>query len=61
LKARSGKTPKFGLLYNSSFIGKAGAKDKGKISRYLANKLACSTRIDFFSENRGTTYGDAFK
>jgi nucleolar protein 56 len=49
LKTR-GKTPKYGLLYHSSFIGKAQAKNKGKISRYLANKLAMTSRIDFFSE-----------
>lgn len=50
LKLRGkGKTPKYGLLYHSSFIGKAGAKNKGKISRYLANKLAMCSRIDFFS------------
>jgi nucleolar protein 56 len=48
LKTR-GKTPKYGLLYHSSFIGKAGIKNKGKISRYLANKLAMCSRIDYFS------------
>ena len=48
LKTR-GKTPKYGLLYHSSFIGKAQLKNKGKISRYLANKLAMTSRIDFFS------------
>ena len=48
LKTR-GKTPKYGLLYHSSYIGKAQLKNKGKISRYLANKLAMCSRIDFFS------------
>jgi nucleolar protein 56 len=48
LKTR-GKTPKYGLLYHSSFIGKAPTKSKGKISRYLANKIAMCSRIDFFS------------
>jgi nucleolar protein 56 len=48
LKTR-GKTPKYGLLYHSSFIGKAKLKNKGKISRYLANKLAMCSRIDYFS------------
>jgi RNA processing factor Prp31 len=36
-------------LYHSSYIGKAQLKNKGKISRYLANKLAMTSRIDFFS------------
>lgn len=41
-----GNTPKYGLLYHSSFISRAQAKDKGKISRYLANKCAIAARID---------------
>jgi len=61
LKARSGKTPKYGLLYYSNYIGKSAAKNKGKISRYLANKLAQSSKLDFFSENREGHYGDEFK
>ena len=56
-----GKTPKYGLLYHSSFIGKAIQKNKGKISRHLANKIAQSSRIDFFSDNRGSDYGEEFK
>jgi nucleolar protein 56 len=44
-----GKTPKYGLLYHTTFIGKASLKNKGKISRYLANKLAVCSRIDYFS------------
>ena len=60
LKTRS-KTPKYGLLYNSSFIGKAKAKNKGKISRYLANKLAMCSRIDYFSNDRFDDYGTELK
>lgn len=40
------KTPKYGLLYNTSFIGRAMGKNKGKISRYLANKCAMAARLD---------------
>lgn len=61
LKARSGKTPKYGLLYYSNFIGKSLPKNKGKISRFLANKLAQSSRLDFFSTNRDGLYGEEFK
>lgn len=50
LKTR-GKTPKYGLIFNSSFIGRAGQKNKGRISRYLANKCAIAARIDSFAEN----------
>ena len=42
------KTPKYGLLYNTTFIGRALGKNKGKISRYLANKCAMAARLDYF-------------
>lgn len=42
------KTPKYGLLYNTTFIGRAIGKNKGKISRYLANKCAMAARLDNF-------------
>lgn len=42
------KTPKYGLLYNTSFIGRANGKHKGKVSRYLANKCAMAARLDNF-------------
>lgn len=53
LKTR-GKTPKYGLIFNSSFIGRAGQKNKGRISRYLANKCAIAARIDSFTEGTQT-------
>ena len=53
-----GKTPKYGLIFNSTFIGRAGQKNKGRISRYLANKCAIASRIDSFSES--TTQNSAF-
>jgi len=56
-----GKTPKYGLLYHSPFIGKAQAKNKGKISRYLANKIAMCSRIDYFSNERNDDYGVELK
>jgi len=43
-----GNTPKYGLLYHSSFISRAATKDKGKISRYVANKCSLAARIDQF-------------
>ena len=50
LKKR-GSTPKYGLLFNSSFITRAGARNKGQISRMLANKCALSARLDNFLVN----------
>ncbi|PVU99749.1 hypothetical protein BB560_005459 [Smittium megazygosporum] len=56
-----GNTPKYGLIYNSSFIGKAGSKNKGRISRYLANKATIASRIDCFSEIPTSKYGEALR
>ena len=47
LKAK-GNTPKYGLLYHSTYIGRAAGKDKGKVSRYLANKCSIASRLDHF-------------
>lgn len=47
LKAKT-NTPKYGLLYHSSYIGRAGLKNKGRISRFLANKCSIASRIDCF-------------
>ncbi|OAG39502.1 hypothetical protein AYO21_06330 [Fonsecaea monophora] len=56
-----GNTPKYGLLYHSSFIGRAGQKNKGRISRFLANKCSIASRIDNFSETPSTVFGQALK
>merc|ERR1711970_796514 len=60
LKTR-GNTPKYGLIFHSTFIGRAGAKNKGRISRYLANKCSIASRIDCFSENPSSVFGDHLK
>ncbi|KAK0187707.1 putative SIK1-involved in pre-rRNA processing [Armillaria mellea] len=44
-----GNTPKYGLIYHSTFIGRAGPKHKGRISRFLANKCSIASRIDCYS------------
>jgi nucleolar protein 56 len=56
-----GNTPKYGLIYNSSFIGRAGQKNKGRISRYLANKCTIASRIDCFSDAPTDKFGQALK
>ncbi|XP_048391719.2 nucleolar protein 56 [Stegostoma tigrinum] len=56
LKTR-GNTPKYGLIFHSTFIGRAAAKNKGRISRYLANKCTIASRIDCFSEIPTSVYG----
>jgi len=56
-----GNTPKYGLLFNSTYISRASQKNKGRISRFLANKCALASRIDCFSEMPVTTFGDYLK
>ncbi|PKS04942.1 hypothetical protein jhhlp_008308 [Lomentospora prolificans] len=56
-----GNTPKYGILYHSSAIGKAGVKNKGRISRYLANKCSIASRIDAFSGTPTNLFGQAMK
>lgn len=56
-----GATPKYGLIYQSSFIGRAGPKVKGRISRYLANKCSMASRIDNFSEHPSARFGEVLR
>lgn len=56
-----GNTPKYGLIYHSSFIGKAGQKNKGRISRFLANKCSIASRIDNYAETPSSTFGTILK
>lgn len=56
-----GNTPKYGIIYHSSYIGRASAKNKGRISRYLANKCAIASRIDSFIEEPTSAYGDQLR
>jgi nucleolar protein 56 len=56
-----GNTPKYGLIYHSTFIGRADAKNKGRISRYLANKCSIATRIDSFSYEPNRLYGERLR
>ncbi|GME72935.1 unnamed protein product [Ambrosiozyma monospora] len=56
-----GNTPKYGLIYHSSFIGKAAPKNKGRISRYLANKCSIASRIDNYSDEPNNVFGQILK
>lgn len=60
LKTR-GNTPKHGLLFHSSYIAKAGPKNKGRISRFLANKCSIASRIDCFNEQPVDVFGVTLK
>ncbi|XP_008556069.1 nucleolar protein 56 [Microplitis demolitor] len=56
-----GNTPKYGLLFHSTFIGRAGAKNKGRISRYLANKCSIASRIDCFTDTPSSIFGEKLR
>merc|ERR1719438_461963 len=58
---KKGNTPKYGLIFHSSFIGRAAAKNKGRISRFLANKCTIASRIDCFSEQSSNIFGNKLK
>merc|ERR1712086_365879 len=58
---KKGNTPKYGLIFHSSFIGRAAAKNKGRISRFLANKCTIASRIDCSSEQSNNIYGTKLK
>merc|ERR1712080_459398 len=50
-------TPKNGLIYHASLIGQASQKNKGKMSRVLANKCALSIRVDALGDQDTTMIG----
>jgi len=60
LKTR-GKTPKYGLLFHSTFIGRAASANKGRISRFLANKCTIASRIDCFTEFPSSVFGEKLR
>ncbi|KAG8388083.1 hypothetical protein BUALT_Bualt02G0088300 [Buddleja alternifolia] len=60
LKTR-GNTPKYGLIFHSSFIGRASAKNKGRMARYLANKCSIASRIDCFLDKNTTAFGEKLR
>ncbi|XP_050223917.1 nucleolar protein 56-like isoform X1 [Mercurialis annua] len=60
LKTR-GNTPKYGLIFHSSFIGRASARNKGRMARYLANKCSMASRIDCFADSGSTIFGEKLR
>jgi nucleolar protein 56 len=56
-----GNTPKYGLIYHSTFIGRAAQKNKGRISRILANKVSIASRIDCFLDTPTSKFGELLR
>lgn len=48
-------------MYHSSFIARASAQNKGRISRYVANKCTMASRLDCFSDVPVPTFGEYLK
>jgi nucleolar protein 56 len=55
---KKGNTPKYGLIFHSTFITRASKPNKGRISRYLANKSALAARIDCFMDQPPEVFGE---
>lgn len=56
-----GNTPKYGLIFHSSFIGRASARNKGRMARFLANKCSIASRLDCFLDTSTTTFGEKLR
>jgi nucleolar protein 58 len=56
LKAKK-NTPKYGIIYNASLVGHASLKNKGKVSRVLANKTVLSARVDALGDENTKPIG----
>lgn len=54
-------TPKYGILFHASLIGKANRENKGRVSRSLANKCAIASRIDCFSDIPTSCFGNVLR
>jgi nucleolar protein 56 len=50
LKNRRSRPPKFGVLYDSSYVRNAPFEKKGKIARIVASQLSKAAKIDFYSK-----------
>eukprot|EP00796_Vickermania_ingenoplastis_P010920 gene10919-7577_t len=61
LKKKKGNTPKYGLIFHSTFIQRAAKENRGKISRYLANKAALACRIDCFMDAPPSIFGEKLR
>ena len=54
-------TPKYRQIFKSTFIGRAAAKNKGRISKDLANKCSIASCIDCFFDNPSKIFGGTSK
>lgn len=50
LKNRNAKPPKFGVLYDCSYVRNTPVEKKGKVARIVASQLSKAAKIDFYSK-----------
>lgn len=53
----SKNTPKYGIIYNSSYVGQVPVEIKGQVARTLASKIAIASRCDVSGEEEKGDYG----
>lgn len=53
-----GTSPKYGLLFQSTYVQKASRDDRGKVARVLASKLSLAAKLDYY---KGAFMGDSMK
>lgn len=53
-----GRSPKYGILFQTSYIQQAPQNKKGKMARLLASKLSMAIKIDFY---KGASVGEDYK
>ncbi len=52
------RSPKYGVLISHPFVSRAKQKERGKIARALANKLALAAKVDYY---KGEFIGDKLR
>ncbi|OIR56967.1 MAG: U3 snoRNP protein Nop5/Nop58 [Amphiamblys sp. WSBS2006] len=57
LKARQ-STPKYGLLFGSTLVGKASHEAKGAVARMLAAKISLTARVDAIKQSPDSSFGE---
>ncbi|OAG29733.1 nucleolar protein 58 [Nematocida displodere] len=52
-----GNTPKYGYIFNSTYVGQAPLELKGQVARTLAAKIALASRCDAYDEEEDSERG----
>ncbi|KAL0221009.1 hypothetical protein RCL1_000863 [Eukaryota sp. TZLM3-RCL] len=60
LKTRR-NTPKYGILFNAGAVTKSVQKNKGRMSRCVANKCSIASRLDSFQDIPNSIIGEAMR